>query len=133
MIAPWICQSTIDRLTTAFFIDTFTVQAFTIVPDGSGGETQTWADETVDVMGMLEQFKISGTETALGGSQQELRRWIISLEYGTPLDASKRIIQTKSNGVAITPRYFKIVVARAGDTFAIDVAAECVELPNLSS
>ncbi len=131
---PGFClSSTIARFNAAFLIDTFTVQAFTLTSDGSGGQVQAWSDQTAGVAGMLEPSQYRPfQEPAAGGHQQEERRWAITLEQGTVVDASKRIKQTHSNGIAITARIFKIYSVMDGETFDMSVDCECVELPNLA-
>lgn len=127
-------NSTIARFTTAFLLDTFTVQAFTVASDGSGGNPETWADQTTGVAGLLEQSQFRPLqEPILGAHQQEIRRWGITLKQGTIVDASNRIKQTHSSGVVLTtPRYFKILSMTDGETFDIATSCECEELPNLS-
>lgn len=131
---PSFClSSTVTRFNAAFLIDTFTVQAFTSSSDGSGGQPQAWADETTGVAGMLEPSQYRPfQEPTIDVQQQEERRWSITLQKGTGIDASKRIKQTHSNGVAITARYFKIYSVMDRETFDLSVDCECVELPNLS-
>jgi head-tail adaptor len=127
-----VCQTSIDRFTAAFMLDTFKVQAFTITSDSSGGQTQTWADETTGVAGFIEGSKIlRNAETMIGGSEQEQRKWSITLEQGTTVDASRRVIQTHKDGVAITNRTFKVLSVIDGETFDVGVSIEAVELPNL--
>lgn len=112
--------------------DTFTVQSFTLTSDGVGGQTETWSDETTNVAGFMEQSKYRSEEALSGGHQQEQRRWAINLAQGTVVDAAKRIKQTHSDGMAITPRYFKILSVIGGETFDLAVSIEAVETPNIS-
>jgi len=122
-------QESIESL----LVDTFTVQAFTMVSNGSGGQTQTWADETTGVAGFLEGSKDWSRELLTGEHQQEIRRWAITLTKGTTVDASRRLIQTHKNGVALSPtRTFKILSVIAGQSVDVAVNIEAVETPNVS-
>lgn len=122
----------IEASIQSLLVDRFTVQSFTMVADGSGGQAQTWANETTNVPGFMEGSKEWSREPVAGIHQQEVRRWTITLQRGTVVDGSDRIVQTHKNGVAITPRTFQIisVIAEGTLNFAVDI--EAVELPNLS-
>ena len=128
-----ICQSSIDRFTAILLLDLFTVQSYSLTADGSGGQTEAWSDLTTGVKGMLEvsQFRPL-QEPIIGGHEQEVRRWAITLEQGTVVNASMRLKQTHKSGVAITPRYFHILSVMDGTTFDIAVDVEAEELPNLA-
>jgi len=122
----------IQAATESLMVDTFTVQAFTTTSDGSGGQTQSWANETTGVPGYMEGSKEWSREVMTGEHEQEVRRWTITLQQGTVIDASRRLVQTHRSGTAITPRYFKVISAIFGQTVDFGVICECSELPNLS-
>lgn len=127
-----ICQASIDRFTAGLLRDTFKVQALVLTADGTGGQAESWSDETTGVAGFLEQSKIlRNAETLMGGSEQEQRKWAITLETGTAVDASRRVVQTHRNGTAITNRIFLVLSVIAGETYGMGVSVEAVELPNL--
>ena len=131
-MSTYCLGASIARFQAAFMVDTFTVQAMSLASDGSGGQVETWADQTTGVPGFMEQSKYRSDETLEGAHQQEKRRWDISLAQGTVVDASKRLKQTHSNGTAITPRYFKILYVIDGETFDLEVSIGAVETPNIS-
>jgi head-tail adaptor len=131
--SPWFCQSSVDRFTTAFMVDTFKVQSFSLTANNSGGQTETWTDTATGIPGFMEASKYRSGEPLHGDHQQEERRWAITLRQGTVVNASMRLVQTHSNGTALTTqRTFKILSVIDGESFDMGVDCECVETPNLS-
>jgi len=134
MSCPLIDDCLLDGIQASvelLMVDTFKVMASSIVSNGSGGFTETWADEATGVIGYMEGSKEWSRELTVGEHQQEIRRWTITLKKGTVVDGSRRIVQTHQDGVAITNRTFKVISAIAGQTVDFGVVCECTETPNV--
>lgn len=123
----------IQEAVLSLMIDTFKVQSFSLVSDGSGGQTQTWTDESTGIAGYMEGSKEWSRELLVGEHQQEVRRWTITLQKDTVIDGSKLLVQTHKDGVALAvERRFKVLSAIFRQTVDFAVVCECTELPNLS-
>lgn len=123
----------IQEAVLTLMVDTFKVQAFSLTSDGSGGQTQTWTDESTGIPGYMEGSKEWSRELLVGDHQQEVRRWTITLQKDTVIDGSRLLIQTHKDGVALAvPRRFKVLSAIFGQTVNFGVVCECTELPNLA-
>lgn len=123
----------IQEAVLSLMVDTFKVQAFTLASDGSGGQTQTWTDESTGIPGYMEGSKEWSRELLVGEHQQEVRRWTITLQKDAVIDGSKLLVQTHKDGVALAvERRFKVLSAIFRQTVDFAVVCECSELPNLA-
>lgn len=111
----------------ANMVDTCTIQKQSLT-QRFGQQAMSWIDETVNLQCYISQGG-KGDERQRGDHEQEIRRFLIYLPFGTTVDGSRRIKQTKSSGAPLaTPRIYMITYI-ADRSSALDLKCECVEWP----
>src|SRR5262249_14693076 len=89
-------------------VDTCTIQK-QVLTQTFGQQNENYVDETVNLQCYISQGG-KGDERIRGDHVQEIRQFLIFLPFGTTVDGSRRIKQTKSSGTPLaTPRIYQIV------------------------
>src|SRR5262249_9392269 len=108
-------------------VDTCTIQK-QVLTQTFGQQNESYVDETVNLQCYISQGG-QGDDRERGDHRQAIRKLLIFLPFGTTVDGSRRIKQTKSSGTVLaTPRIYQINYI-ADRSSALDIKCECVEWP----
>lgn len=122
-----LTPSVIARISKAverFLPDKCIIQSLAATDDGFGGQTIGWTNETTGVQCLIPSGSFEGGARAL-------RRTIIRMPVNTTVDHTRRVVQTHSQGVAISPRYFGVETVLTNGSFEVLIRVQCIEVTPL--